>query len=155
MDERHAPASTILYRHLRKTYGARHEPQENSAKTHAYGSGRDPETIADAVQQVSTQLGWDTPLTQGKVLADWPEIVGPSLAEHTQPLFDGSTLVIRCSSTAWASTLTFMRAKIADLLAQRYPEIHVEEIICRGPDAPSWKKGRRSIPGRGPRDTYG
>ncbi|MDP4886606.1 MAG: DUF721 domain-containing protein, partial [Aquiluna sp.] len=24
-----------------------------------------------------------------------------------------------------------------------------------GPSAPSWKKGPRSVPGRGPRDTYG
>ena len=28
-------------------------------------------------------------------------------------------------------------------------------IIRAAQEAPSWKKGRRSVPGRGPRDTYG
>ena len=29
------------------------------------------------------------------------------------------------------------------------------DFVVVGPEAPSWKKGRRSVPGRGPRDTYG
>ncbi|MGB4918016.1 MAG: DUF721 domain-containing protein, partial [Propionicimonas sp.] len=31
----------------------------------------------------------------------------------------------------------------------------VERVVVVGPSAPSWKKGKRSVPGRGPRDTYG
>ena len=31
----------------------------------------------------------------------------------------------------------------------------VTELIVLGPVAPSWVKGRRRVPGPGPRDTYG
>jgi len=31
----------------------------------------------------------------------------------------------------------------------------VTRVLVVGPEAPNWKKGRRSVPGRGPRDTYG
>ena len=31
----------------------------------------------------------------------------------------------------------------------------IETVRFIGPDTPSWKRGPRAIPGRGPRDTYG
>ena len=31
----------------------------------------------------------------------------------------------------------------------------VTSLKIQGPVAPSWRKGNRSVPGRGPRDTYG
>jgi predicted nucleic acid-binding Zn ribbon protein len=31
----------------------------------------------------------------------------------------------------------------------------VTRVEVRGPGAPSWVRGRRSVKGRGPRDTYG
>jgi predicted nucleic acid-binding Zn ribbon protein len=31
----------------------------------------------------------------------------------------------------------------------------VTKLRIHGPAAPNWKKGPRSVPGRGPRDTYG
>ena len=34
-------------------------------------------------------------------------------------------------------------------------KVGVETIRFQGPDAPTWKRGPRSVPGRGPRDTYG
>ncbi|MDU1521298.1 MAG: DUF721 domain-containing protein, partial [Actinomyces sp.] len=30
-----------------------------------------------------------------------------------------------------------------------------DQVIVRGPSAPSWNKGRWSVKGRGVRDTYG
>ena len=30
-----------------------------------------------------------------------------------------------------------------------------QRVVVVGPNTPSWKRGRRSVPGRGPRDTYG
>ena len=34
-------------------------------------------------------------------------------------------------------------------------EAGIESIRFLAPNAPSWKSGPRSVPGRGPRDTYG
>ena len=63
--------------------------------------------------------------------------------------------MIRASSTAWATNLRLLlgtlRARIAEVAG---PEL-VTEIVILAPAGPSWKHGIRSVPGRGPRDTYG
>ena len=48
-----------------------------------------------------------------------------------------------------------MRAQILSEIVRRYPEAGVDAVRFIGPDVPSWKWGPRTIPGRGPRDTYG
>jgi predicted nucleic acid-binding Zn ribbon protein len=48
-----------------------------------------------------------------------------------------------------------MQAQILEKVKEAYPDVEVSALKMLGPDAPSWKKGPRSVPGRGPRDTYG
>jgi predicted nucleic acid-binding Zn ribbon protein len=48
-----------------------------------------------------------------------------------------------------------MQGQIAEKISAQFPELEIKNISFIGPDAPSWKKGSRSVPGRGPRDTYG
>jgi predicted nucleic acid-binding Zn ribbon protein len=48
-----------------------------------------------------------------------------------------------------------MRGDILTTILRRYPDAEVSTIRFIGPGGPSWKKGPRSVPGRGPRDTYG
>jgi predicted nucleic acid-binding Zn ribbon protein len=48
-----------------------------------------------------------------------------------------------------------MQAQILEKINAAYPEVEIKALKMLGPDAPSWKKGPRSVPGRGPRDTYG
>ena len=40
-------------------------------------------------------------------------------------------------------------------IAEEIGEGVVKQIIVKGPEKPSWRHGRYSVPGRGPRDTYG
>ena len=58
-------------------------------------------------------------------------------------------------SNSGAEILQFMRAAILTEIGRRYPAAGVENLRFIGPDVPSWKWGRRAVPGRGPRDTYG
>jgi predicted nucleic acid-binding Zn ribbon protein len=51
--------------------------------------------------------------------------------------------------------LRLMRADLLRSLLEKFPEAGITELSIRAPGAPSWKHGRRSVPGRGPRDTYG
>ena len=51
--------------------------------------------------------------------------------------------------------LGLMRTDLLTRILDRYPGAGVEMIRFQGPDAPTWKRGPRSVPGRGPRDTYG
>ncbi|HEX5908206.1 MAG TPA: DUF721 domain-containing protein, partial [Propionibacteriaceae bacterium] len=46
--------------------------------------------------------------------------------------------------------------QLVAMLNDQLGDCTVSRIKVLGPDAPSWKKGRRAVrDGRGPRDTYG
>jgi predicted nucleic acid-binding Zn ribbon protein len=62
---------------------------------------------------------------------------------------------VRCQSTAWAANLRLMKSRLLGRIAELLPEVEVTDMRFIGPDAPSWRRGIRSVPGRGPRDTYG
>jgi predicted nucleic acid-binding Zn ribbon protein len=48
-----------------------------------------------------------------------------------------------------------MRTEIMTHITTRFPEAGISNIRFLGPDVPSWKRGPRSVQGRGVRDTYG
>lgn len=121
-----------------------------------YGEGRDPRGIADVLDGLTSRLGWTSPLARSELLSSWAEIVGGETAEHSSPAgIEDGVLTVQCDSTAWATQLRLMRSQIATQIALRHPDAGIEAVRFQGPNAPSWKRGTRSIPGRGPRDTYG
>ena len=100
--------------------------------------------------------GWDQPTKLGSVMAKWQVIVGPSVAQHcVVETFEDDRLIVRCDSTAWANQLTLLLPHIERRIAEEVGRGVVKQVIIRGPNRPSWKKGLYSVPGRGPRDTYG
>jgi predicted nucleic acid-binding Zn ribbon protein len=90
------------------------------------------------------------------LIAAWAEVVGEETARHSDPVgISEGTLTVRCDSTSWATQLRLMRGELLVQIDRLYPEAGVENIRFMGPDVPTWKRGPRSVPGRGPRDTYG
>ena len=140
-----------------RRYGTRKRRiREPVAESEAYGRGRDPKGISDVMSAMTSELGWSTPLAKSDLLLAWTEIAGADTAEHSFPLdVTDSVLTVQCDSTAWATQLRHMRTMIMTRIAQSYPDAGIETVRFQAPHAPSWKKGSRSIPGRGPRDTYG
>lgn len=132
------------------------QPKEDPAASRPFGSGRDPHDIGDVMDALASQLGWTSALAQSELLEGWRELAGEETAKHAVPdqIADG-VLVVRCESTAWATQLRMMRSELLARIAERFPDADIQSIRFQGPDAPSWKRGPRSIPGRGPRDTYG
>ena len=121
-----------------------------------FAEGRDPHGLADVIDGLTSKMGWTSPLARSALLTSWPEIVGGETAEHSSPQgIEDGVLTISCDSTAWATQLRLMRSQITTTIAQRFPDAGIESVRFEGPNAPSWKRGLRSIPGRGPRDTYG
>ena len=116
----------------------------------------DPTLISNVLNDLIAQRDWNSGLAEGTLFATWPQVVGPEIAEHTTPLslLDGR-LLVQCSSTAWATQLRLLEPQILEKIRVQHPDVVVSEIRFVGPTAPSWKKGPRSVPGRGPRDTYG
>lgn len=121
-----------------------------------FGDGRDPQALSSVVDALTSKLGWNSPLAQSELLASWSELAGAETAEHSAPVgIEDGTLTVRCDSTAWATQLRLMRSAVLGEIIRRYPDAGIAQVRFVGPNVPSWKRGPRSIPGRGPRDTYG
>ena len=117
---------------------------------------KDSRPIGSVLASMVKKNQWDTPTKMGSIMAKWPAIVGPQVAEHSEvETFENQTLIIRCSSTAWAKQLHLLLATIERRIDEEVGPGVVTQVIIRGPVAPSWRKGPLSVPGRGPRDTYG
>ncbi|MDN4598002.1 DUF721 domain-containing protein [Leifsonia virtsii] len=121
-----------------------------------FGVGRDPKGVGDVLDSLTAQLGWTGNLAKSDLMSGWVELAGEETAKHSYPesVADG-VLNIRCDSTAWARQLTSMRSLLLKKMAEVFPDAEIESIVVRGPNVRSWNHGPRSIPGRGPRDTYG
>ena len=117
---------------------------------------RDPQPVGATVDRLVDQRRWRQPLAIGSVIAAWPQIVGVEVAAHSVPeRVDDGVLVVQADSTAWATQLRMLATAITTRLAETLGDDGIRSVKVLGPSAPSWKKGPRSVPGRGPRDTYG
>lgn len=153
------PESQRVFDRLRKKFGGfnnRAHKRHQIGDDVAFGPGRDPGSFSEAMGALTDQMGWSTDLARAGLMHTWEEIVGPDIAAHTTPTSASEGVVeIHCDSSAWATQLRLMRAQILETLATRFPEACIVELSIKAPGVPSWKHGRRSVPGRGPRDTYG
>ena len=105
---------------------------------------------------VSTNQGWDAQLEEAGIFAAWSEIVGAQVAAKTKPVsLNAGKLLVKCESTAWATQLKLEHIKIINNIESHFPSVQLSEIRFVGPEAPNWNHGSRTVPGRGPRDTYG
>lgn len=117
---------------------------------------RDPQEVKNVVERLVAERGWKPDLDIAGAVARWPHVVGPQLAEHTRAeSFTEGVLVVRADSTSWATQVRLMAPQILTRIAADIGDGLVTRIDVRGPSAPSWRHGRRSVHGRGPRDTYG
>jgi predicted nucleic acid-binding Zn ribbon protein len=149
---------TKAYEALRSVFtGTKKRPKKpNQVVDDAFSPGRDPLRVSDAFREMTGHLGWDQSLAEAKMFVEWPELVGEGVADHAQPVgINNGQLVIQASSSAWATQLRLMRHELLVVLAEKLPQVPINSISVLAPGAPSWKNGPRSVPGRGPRDTYG
>ncbi len=135
----------------------RHRPgRPDQQRSGAGRDGRDPALIAEQLDRLVSDRGWQVDVAVGAVLGRWPVIVGPEVAAHVTPVeFRDGVLVLRADSTAWATQMRLLASSLLGRLEQEVGVGTVAEVKVHGPSAPSWAKGLRRAPGRGPRDTYG
>jgi len=131
-------------------------PRKKQAPAAARGAGRDPEPLGSAVDRLIRDRGWSAEASAASLTTRWAEIVGPELADHVQPeSFEDGVLVLRAESTSWATQVRLLMGTVRTAIDQAIGAGVVTKVTVKGPTAPSWKAGPRSVPGRGPRDTYG
>jgi predicted nucleic acid-binding Zn ribbon protein len=133
----------------------------NSGRTGGYSGAapddRDPQQLGSVLGGLVEERGWQRPIADARVFADWASLVGADIAAHCQPanLHEGE-LRISAESTAWATQLRLMAGQLLASLARELGPHTVRKVIITGPVGPTWKHGLRSVrDGRGPRDTYG
>ncbi|MEE4025453.1 DUF721 family protein [Gordonia sp. PKS22-38] len=123
------------------------------------GSGpdsRDPQPLGRLAGSLARDRGWQSQIGQGTVFGLWDQIVGPDVAAHARPTaLHDNVLHISAESTAWATQLRYMQGQILAKIAAAAGDGMVTSLRITGPKQPSWRKGPRHVPGRGPRDTYG
>lgn len=119
--------------------------------------GADPQSFGAAIDAFLKVRGWENDARVHGVLARWPEIAGPEIADHCTPtsLRDGD-LVLTAESTAWATQLRLMARQIAERVNADLAAPVVRTVTVRGPAGPARRPGEwRVRGGRGERDTYG
>jgi predicted nucleic acid-binding Zn ribbon protein len=147
-----------VYESMRKIFlGAPSRRRKKiSDENQPYAPGRDPLQVSNAMRELTGSLGWDPALAEAKLYVEWPHLVGEGIAEHATPVnIVDRKLTLQASSSAWATQLRLMRHELLTVLADKLPEVPIDHLTVLAPGAPSWKSGPRSVPGRGPRDTYG
>ena len=142
-----------LYKHYRLSF-RKNRSNETDQVREKIG---DPQSLESVLSEVIAGRNWGKGVAEGNLFSDWENIVGGEIAQHTIPisLVDGR-LTIQSSSSAWATQMRLMSDQLLKTISNSAPGALVEELNVLGPNAPSWKRGLRSIKGaRGPRDTYG
>ena len=119
------------------------------------GTSKEPLPVGELINELVKDRQWQGGLAEGEVFVKWPEIVGAEIAQHSEPIeIKNGKLFIKCSSTAWATQLNLVKSDLLVVIKKVAPAIFELEIY--GPNAPSWRKGLRTVQGgNGPRDTYG
>jgi predicted nucleic acid-binding Zn ribbon protein len=117
---------------------------------------REPQAIGTGLERLVADRGWQVDVAVGGVMGRWPRVVGPEVAAHCVPVtFDDGVLVVRADSTAWATQVRLLVPTLLRRLAEELGDDVVTQVQVRGPASPSWRRGSRTVRGRGPRDTYG
>ena len=126
------------------------------ASPQPFGAGRDPRAMSDNVEALLSRMGWTEHIEVASVTARWREVIGDQIADHCEPVsFDEGALLLRASSSAWATQMQLMSGQVRHRLNEEFGREVVKELRFIGPSDKNWVKGPRRVKGRGPRDTYG
>lgn len=141
---------------LRPGSPARRSPLAEPRSEGKGPNARDPQLLGAVVGRLLREKGWTQDVSVGGVIGRWPQIVGDDVAEHCTPVtFEDKVLVVRADSTAWATQLRMLAPSLLRRMAEEIGEGVVEDVSVLGPAGPGFKRGPRSVRGRGPRDTFG
>jgi predicted nucleic acid-binding Zn ribbon protein len=84
-------------------------PRERRAKRSA-----EPQGIGSVLEELAVGRSLAAGLALGRLARRWRDVVGERLAEESAPLrLDGGLLLVRVSSAAWATQVTFLAGAVA------------------------------------------
>jgi predicted nucleic acid-binding Zn ribbon protein len=120
-----------------------------------FDKGRDPLTAGASLDALISDFKWSAELGEAELFVTWSEVAGEDVAAKTVPeAFHDGVFEVRATSTAWATQLRLLNSVILEKLQTKFPKLEIVELKVLNPVSPTFKRGQRSVPGRGPRDTY-
>jgi predicted nucleic acid-binding Zn ribbon protein len=141
-----------------KARARRSAPQRAERPKPEKRTAGDPIRFGAAIDAFLKTRGWEHDARAHAVLARWPQIAGPEVADHCSPtsLRDGE-LTLTAESTAWATQLALLAGKIKDRVNADLGATVVKSVRVHGPASarPRTPGQWRVSGGRGDRDTYG
>lgn len=91
-----------------------------------------PRTINSLLLSVTSALGLGSDLSLGRLLRDWPDVVGreTAVAAKIEGLEDGK-LVIVTEKAVWNFEITLRRERIKELVNGYFKEEKVKEVLVK------------------------
>jgi predicted nucleic acid-binding Zn ribbon protein len=122
------------------------KPRQPRAEVAEWSSARDPQAVGDLVEEFIGAEGWDQEVSVATLIARWPQIVGPDIAEHCRPedYADGE-LSVRTDSSAWATQIRLLTPQMISRIQGVIGAGIVTDLVVRGPAGPRRPPGRWSV----------
>lgn len=87
------------------------------------------QSLGKALNTFLKSAGIDKAVIQQQAILDWPEIVGPSIAEQTEPQqVEHGVLLIKVSTPTWRQELQFQKQDIIKKLNQHLSQRVIKDI---------------------------
>ncbi len=99
---------------------------------------RKPAKLGDVLASVLERAGLTDRLAQARAIPEWPALVGPQIAEVTEPVSlqrDG-TLVVAVRTNGWMTELSLMEPELLRALnadTSRPPIVRLRLVLAREP----------------------
>ncbi|MGA3146009.1 MAG: DUF721 domain-containing protein [Acidimicrobiales bacterium] len=78
-----------------------------------------PRRLETSLDAVTRQLGLEDSKGIGLLFARWPDIVGPAMAGHVQPVrLDNESLVVAADHPAWATQVRSLGDELLDRVVE-------------------------------------
>lgn len=119
----------------------------------AFGKpGRGLKPLSSTFDALSEALGWGPHLRARQLAADWPEIVGASIAAYTSVAsYRDGVLIVTVSDTSWMQILRSMEPMILQKVNAWMAPTVIRRLILRGPSTRTRTSGRLRVPRKGVR----
>jgi len=91
--------------------------------------GRQPKHISRSLDQLFRDLGFETKVSQVRIVNKWPELVGPTIARisHAERVTDG-ILYIKVRSMSWRTELLFQKKNILERIENEMGKGVIKDI---------------------------
>ena len=107
-----------------------------------------PQMLTNTLGRLMRDQGWEVDVAVHGVMARWPSIVGPEMAEHCMPeRYADTELTVRTDSTAWATQLRMLAPDLVRRLNAELGDGTVTRVKSR-PAHPQLAQGPPNRPRR-------